>query len=369
MSPRPQQNILQLYQPRAIPEVLNRLLPGWRSRQAAQQLTQGEQAMLNLAARLDQTSAMRLLRGLPPMWSKDLLDRQMRIHFPHFADVTERVQQAVALSQHAGCQLQVPPMLLLGDPGLGKTFYARMLSHVLRLEYRFVSMSTATAGFILSGIDSRWSESKPGLIFSQLVEGDTGNPLFLLDEIDKASGWDSRTDALSPLYGLLEGHTARHFEDEYFPLPLDASQVQWIATANDLSMIPSPIQSRVEVFEIPPPTLEQRRALVPIIYAHLLADRPWGSVFDGQLNPELAAEIAERHKTPREIRKALEAICGRIANRTQALPIGVQEEGEKVDLYPTLACLPEKKAVNRRFGFSPGLGMSGTAHPAEKRMR
>ena len=93
-------------------------------------------------------------------------------------------------------------------------------------------MSSLTAGWILSGASAQWKNAKPGKVFDALVNGDYANPVIVVDEIDKAGG-DSQYDPLGSLYTLLEHDTACDFVDEFAEVPIDASDVVWIATAND----------------------------------------------------------------------------------------------------------------------------------------
>ncbi|MBL3335783.1 AAA family ATPase, partial [Klebsiella pneumoniae] len=82
----------------------------------------------------------------------------------------------------------------------GKTHFARQLANVLGTGFEFVSMSSLTAGWILSGASSQWSHAKPGKVAQALVCGDYANPLMVLDEVDKAGG-DARYDPMGALYG------------------------------------------------------------------------------------------------------------------------------------------------------------------------
>ena len=84
-------------------------------------------------------------------------------------------------------RVEVPPMLLLGEPGIGKTHFARKLSQLLGTGFGFVPMSSLTAGWVLSGASSQWKNAKPGKVFDTFVNGDYANPVIVVDEIDKAS--------------------------------------------------------------------------------------------------------------------------------------------------------------------------------------
>ena len=138
------------------------------------------------------------------------------------------------------------PILLLGEPGIGKTHFARELANRLGTGHEFISMSSLTAGWVLSGASAQWNNAKPGKVAHTLVHGDYANPIVVLDEIDKAGG-DSRYDPMGSLYGLLEHDTARAFKDEFIDIDIDASHILWVTTANDERSIPEPILNRMNV--------------------------------------------------------------------------------------------------------------------------
>ena len=143
-------------------------------------------------------------------------------------------------------------MLLLGEPGIGKTHFARKIAQLLGTGYGFVPMSSLTAGWVLSGASSQWKNAKPGKVFDTFLNGDYANPVIVVDEIDKASA-DGQYDPLGALYELLEIETATRFVDEFVEVPIDASGAVWLATANDAARIPEPLAQ-------PPERLRDRRA-------------------------------------------------------------------------------------------------------------
>ncbi|MCX7659888.1 MAG: AAA family ATPase, partial [Caldimonas manganoxidans] len=171
---------------------------------------------------------------------------------PNFTEVLDDVKRQLALCEDSRDALEITPMLLLGPPGVGKTHFARRLAQLLGTGMGFVAMSSLTAGWVLSGASSQWKGARAGKVFETLVEGQYANPVIVVDEIDKASA-DSTYDPLGSLYSLLEHDTAGSFTDEFAEVPIDASQVIWVATANDERAIPEPILNRMNVYTVPAP--------------------------------------------------------------------------------------------------------------------
>ena len=233
---------------------------------------------------------------------------------PNFTEVLDDVKRHVALSQDCRDGLEITPTLLLGMPGIGKTHFAKQLAQLLGTGMSLVPMSSMTAGWLLSGSSSQWKGARPGKVFEALVDGAYANPVIVVDEIDKASG-DAQYDPLGALYGLLEHDTAACFTDEFADIPIDASQVIWITTANDPRGIPEPILNRMNVFEIQAPNPEQARVIALNLYKSIRSEHDWGKHFRDLPSADVLDALAAM--PPREMRRALMTGFGnaRIAKR------------------------------------------------------
>jgi ATP-dependent Lon protease len=240
---------------------------------------------------------------------------------PNFGPVIDDIRKQIALAVAGDEPVNLTPILLLGDPGVGKTHFAKSLARTLGLASHFVSMSSLTAGWILSGASSQWSGARPGKVAESLVYGAYANPLITLDEVDKAGG-DSRYDPLGSLYSLLEPETAGAFRDEFIDVEIDASHILWIATANDARRIPEPILNRMNVYEIERPDAEGAATIARSLYADLLARHRWG--FDAQPHTNVVDILAQ--VAPREMRKALVNAFGtaRLAGRDHLQPEDIE---------------------------------------------
>lgn len=224
---------------------------------------------------------------------------------PNFAEVVDDLKKYLALAVSGNEPMHFTPILLLGEPGVGKTHFAKALARQLATGYEFISMSSLTAGWILSGASSQWNNAKPGKVAQALIEGEYANPVVVLDEVDKAGG-DHRYDPLGALYGLLEPETARHFKDEFVEVDIDASHILWISTANEARHLPEPILSRMLVYEIPRPDQEAARGIAAQLYREIVAAHDWG--FPEAADDDVLDVMASL--PPREMRKRLMAAFG-----------------------------------------------------------
>ncbi|MEQ1741311.1 MAG: AAA family ATPase [Candidatus Nitrotoga sp.] len=236
---------------------------------------------------------------------------------PNFSEVIDALKRHMALAIDGNEPMQFTPMLLLGEPGLGKTHFAKNMAKVLGTSFEFLSMSSLTAGWILSGASSQWSNAKPGKVAHALINGDFANPLITLDELDKAGG-DSRYDPMGSLYGLLEHDTALHFKDEFVEVNIDASNILWVATANNESNIPDPILNRMDVYVIERPDHDGSIKIALSIYRDILEQHKWG--FDVEPSNDVLDCLAE--DAPRNMRKVLVDAFGnaKLGKRDHLLP-------------------------------------------------
>jgi ATP-dependent Lon protease len=235
---------------------------------------------------------------------------------PNFHAALDDVKRQLALCHDSPDALEIAPMLLLGPPGIGKTHFAREVADLLGTGMGFVSMSSLTAGWVLSGASSQWKGARPGKVFETLVDGAYANPVMVVDEIDKARG-EHAYDPLGALYSLLEHDTAHDFTDEFAEVAIDASQVIWVATANDARAIPDPILNRMSVYEVLAPDRDAARAIALRLYASLRNGHEWGQRFADAPAEAVLERMSEL--APRDMRRAWTAAFGnaRLDGRNQ----------------------------------------------------
>lgn len=220
--------------------------------------------------------------------------------FPNFEDVISNVfnqLQLTALSSTRGTHFK--PILIAGPAGVGKTRMAQSLADKLGLGFVKVDMSTATSSFIISGNNTKWANASPGVIASNLLSSKVANPIVFLDELDKAGGLRSSSsgntyDTSTALLTLLESHSARIFVDEYLGFPIDASNVNFIATANDISNINEYVLSRFHVVHVKMPEQSQLSKIVSSVYQEVLNELQLNDVFESNLD-ETVVELLASH--------------------------------------------------------------------------
>ena len=254
--------------------------------------------------------------------------RALRLKFPHCAAVIDRVQSALHARTVAGSWAQIPPILLKGGPGTGKTTFAQCAGYLPWRRF-FPDCGQSHDILKLTGLARHGGAPRPVRLRklsanhpTVAMSRDVRNPVVLIDELDKAGGQIRSADGAGEGGGFFDQLLCiepqnSNLIDAYLgdTMPICVRYVAWIFTANNTEKIPDYLLSRIEIFDISQPTsADYRNGLLHSIFGSLIDELPYGGLFAPVLASEVIDHLAESGMSPREIRRALEeamegAVC------------------------------------------------------------
>lgn len=247
--------------------------------------------------------------------NKDLKNAERVLNEDHYGleQVKERVLEFLAV-RNLTKKGNGPIICLVGPPGVGKTSIAHSMARALDKKYIRISLGGVRDEAEIRGHRRTYVGAMPGRIAMGLKNAGVKNPLMLLDEIDKA-GSDHKGDTAAALLEVLDSEQNKNFQDHYVEIPIDLSEVLFIATANSVQDIPRPLLDRMELIEVTSYTANEK---AHIAKEHLLKKQmEKNGLKEGQLElSDSAVEKLIQNYTKEAGVRNLERKIGEICRKT-----------------------------------------------------
>jgi ATP-dependent Lon protease len=231
--------------------------------------------------------------------------KELKINFPNCVEFLEYIESFAALSTRSKTKaFKIPPVLLAGSAGIGKTEIVKEITKALKVQYRQIDCGALTSPAVISGSAITYSDSKAGSVVEILRDGVYANASVLYDEIDKCRrNINTGYDMVGCLYSLLEQSSAKEFVDEALCIPVDASHINHFATANDLSKIDAPMLSRFTVIRIGDVEGQHHRAVTQSIYKSLIKQNGYEKTFKSTMSDKTFEKLESL--APRQVKIVL----------------------------------------------------------------
>ncbi|QBZ82745.1 Lon protease [Hydrogenovibrio crunogenus] len=232
---------------------------------------------------------------------------KLKKRFPNFIEVIMHIENHLTLKTLGNKNIQIDPLYIWGEPGIGKTEFVFALSEVFGVDLEKCNAGQLGGAIALAGSEPQWSDSAPGLIVQGMMRSENANFIFFMDELEKVNHSGNNGNPLNALYDLLEERSASQFVDQAFTSAVlfDASALIFMASGNSTEGIHPALLSRLNVFEVPLPTIEHMKSIIQNIHVSILEGSDWGSFFDTKLSEEVIDVLIKDQRSVRQVKKSL----------------------------------------------------------------
>lgn len=263
----------------------------------------------------DYLKTFEVLRQPMAFQALDSLESLNHVHaaldaeFPWAEKAIEVVMsELIVRKQHGAVRLGITPVLLAGAPGTGKTRFAQRISELLGTPNTVINLAGMADVKVLKGVTRGWANNRPSRMVEFIMQTGIPNPMFILDEIDKAGAASlNGGDPHEALLDLLEPGNASRYQDVFLMTECDLSHCLYIATCNSVTNIPDPLLSRLRPVLFPAPGPEHTEVILDGILRD--TEKAW------DLPPTTLTLTAWetrqlRGLSPREMRRAVMILLG-----------------------------------------------------------
>lgn len=253
--------------------------------------------------------------------------------FPWMPGVVATLRRELALRPRDAAAV-LPPLLLVGPPGTGKTSVARAILEACGLPGRTVGVADGNGATVVGGQARGWRGGRPALPLLMMAETRTSTIGIVVDDLDRAAAGREHGNVAEWLLGVIEPHQARNYWCPFLQMGADLSTVSWLITVNDTSGLPGALLDRAVLLEVGPPPAAMLPGIAQAMIKSLMEELGWAGRADA---PALPAEVMERLSSAaaaadgagslRNLRRALRAALGAGALGEDPLAAGLEALG------------------------------------------
>lgn len=294
--------------------------------------------------------------------NKDLVSIEESLNKTHFGldEVKERILEYISVLD-SNKNVNSPILCLVGPPGVGKTSMAYSISNALNKDFVKISLGGINDPADLLGHRKTYVGSAPGKIINALIKSKSKNPVILLDEIDKL-GKDYKGDPRDALLDLLDSNSNKEFIDQYIEESVDLSNVTWIVTANDKSLIPYVLLDRLEIIDVES-YLPYEKAIIALEYLipNLKINNGIEDVnlsfTSGALNKIIEGYTKESgvRELERQIDRIIRKIILEYKRKNESISSVVVEEEDVINYLGYEKYFKDVSPINKQKGYAKGL--------------